>query len=400
MNLPQQEVGVCEPLVRKCGAAGLSTVITEDEYFGQRLVIEVPGDPQPERITVNSPDVDLGLGANFESYRFLADYDGIWSRTLGFVEVTLRAASPVGLRRMRAGLGLGDSDDPVVLPVDGTELRVQIGAPTPEFQFMNDRIPRTTMRLGPIQVDTVAEASDILVMVAHSTFVLLDDLFGTPFYLGERTKFMALGGRRQLRAREAAIRFAYATEPAILYMHGKMSLSSPILRYLSYYQGLEYFFPVYAQRDTIEAAKTKLKDPRFNVDRDEDVLRLFRSVNKNRDDERAQLRLLLAKGTDLSDVKEYVFSGDKDRRTFFKGSKEARVVSSHMLTEGTEFLNSLVARIYDIRCKIVHTKASDEDDGVILPYSSAARLLRFDINLVEYILHAILVRESKPIHLR
>jgi hypothetical protein len=57
---------------------------------------------------------------------------------------------------------------------------------------------------------------------------------------------------------------------------------------------------------------------------------------------------------------------------------------------------NLYARIYDIRCKIVHTKNehSDDDLRMILPFSEDAEYLLHDIDLAEFVARSVLVSSS------
>lgn len=55
-------------------------------------------------------------------------------------------------------------------------------------------------------------------------------------------------------------------------------------------------------------------------------------------------------------------------------------------------------RIYEIRCKIVHTKADARDPEVelLLPFSKEADLLQFDIDLIQYVAQQVLIAGSRP----
>ncbi|OJY04249.1 MAG: hypothetical protein BGP04_02195 [Rhizobiales bacterium 62-17] len=57
-------------------------------------------------------------------------------------------------------------------------------------------------------------------------------------------------------------------------------------------------------------------------------------------------------------------------------------------------------RIYDIRCKIVHTK-NEHADGefpMILPFSEDADYLLHDIDLVEFVARSVLVASSDELN--
>ena len=54
--------------------------------------------------------------------------------------------------------------------------------------------------------------------------------------------------------------------------------------------------------------------------------------------------------------------------------------------------------MYDIRCKIVHTKndSRDGDTELLLPFSTEADQLSFDIDLMQYIAREVLIAGSLP----
>lgn len=56
-------------------------------------------------------------------------------------------------------------------------------------------------------------------------------------------------------------------------------------------------------------------------------------------------------------------------------------------------------RIYEIRCRIVHTKAGEHDVDLLLPFSAEARILAFDLELLEFIVRTALIAGSRPLRL-
>jgi hypothetical protein len=60
--------------------------------------------------------------------------------------------------------------------------------------------------------------------------------------------------------------------------------------------------------------------------------------------------------------------------------------------------NDVADRIYDIRCKIVHTKDDSKggDLEMILPFSAEADLILYDIDLVQFIAKSVLISASAP----
>jgi len=58
-------------------------------------------------------------------------------------------------------------------------------------------------------------------------------------------------------------------------------------------------------------------------------------------------------------------------------------------------------RVYEIRCKIVHTKGSESGSAaeVILPFSNEAKKLSHDIDLVKFLARKVLIATARPLAL-
>jgi hypothetical protein len=56
-------------------------------------------------------------------------------------------------------------------------------------------------------------------------------------------------------------------------------------------------------------------------------------------------------------------------------------------------------RIYDIRCKVVHTKSLEDGGGedMILPFSKEADLLIDDVELIQFLARRVLIASSAPL---
>jgi hypothetical protein len=89
---------------------------------------------------------------------------------------------------------------------------------------------------------------------------------------------------------------------------------------------------------------------------------------------------------------------DAEAVSFF--SKKTPLTEKKISLENAEvdLRNQIADRIYDIRCKIVHTKFSDEDsDDVLLPSSEETSRLHYDIDLLQYLASKSLIASSSEI---
>jgi hypothetical protein len=85
-------------------------------------------------------------------------------------------------------------------------------------------------------------------------------------------------------------------------------------------------------------------------------------------------------------------------KEYFK--KDYRIVSPFRVSEENkekEVREQVGERIYDIRCRIVHTK-EDDKRGRIIPFTREAALLReFDLPMIEGIVNKVLIANSKQV---
>ena len=69
------------------------------------------------------------------------------------------------------------------------------------------------------------------------------------------------------------------------------------------------------------------------------------------------------------------------------------------LNDSNGILDDLVERIYDIRCRIVHNKAS-ETDKKILPMTKNVNYLKHEVELLKFIVRKVLIANSSPFSLK
>jgi hypothetical protein len=114
--------------------------------------------------------------------------------------------------------------------------------------------------------------------------------------------------------------------------------------------------------------------------------------------EREQVRLTMQTCVTVESVKEFL-SLNKEVAEFV--STGPRPLGAHCITiqdTGTSLPIQLADRIYDLRCRIVHAKAEslDETVGPLLPTSSEASQLSFDLLVIRFVAQQVLVSSSIP----
>lgn len=137
----------------------------------------------------------------------------------------------------------------------------------------------------------------------------------------------------------------------------------PLLQFLTFYQVLEFYFPAYTQSEVQRRLKIILKDPTFRADRDADIARLLSAIQLNRSgsygDERTHLHSTIMGCVDPKSLRDFINS-DQHRQEFYS-SKSKTYKSLPILNPSVDLREDVAKRIYDIRCRIVHTKNDAKD---------------------------------------
>lgn len=190
-----------------------------------------------------------------------------------------------------------------------------------------------------------------------------------------------------------------------LYWYARSAAGMPLLQFLAYYQSIEFYFPIYSQAEARRKLRNILKDPNFRKERETDIGRVLSAIKGASGlgfgDERSQLRASIQECLDPNELREFL-SIDDERKDFFTSKGKSIAEQRIPINNPTADLRNDVAdRIYDIRCKIVHTKAGGQDREVelLLPFSKEAEQLYFDIELIQYIARQVLIAASSPLEI-
>ncbi|MGA1998445.1 MAG: hypothetical protein ABSG52_00505 [Terriglobales bacterium] len=353
----------------------------------------------------------------FEKWVFLATFDAICSYEDSYIEAWIRPSSPGFVPSSFAYRKLFGPENPrdpfdyttvkIVLEPPQTGFpRIEISAPSDVFgKLMPLGGRRLTLKVSGCKVSTHDEAVALLKKAAGSTFFQIDLLSDIPLAL-ERARRRAIT-RRPRRKVDLAADLQYPkTElddaPLSLYWYGRSASGMPLLQFLAFYQVIEFYFPVYSQAEAQRKLKAMLKDPTFRGDRDADIAKLLSSIYVSRSgsfgDERSQLRATLMECVDSQSLRNFLESYP-DRKEFYLAKAKGLPYHKVPLANPTADLRSDVAdRMYDIRCKIVHTKNDAREGGVdlLLPFSQEAEQLSFDIELAQYVAQLTLIAGSLP----
>jgi len=116
--------------------------------------------------------------------------------------------------------------------------------------------------------------------------------------------------------------------------------------------------------------------------------------------ERQQLEATIADCISESELGEFI-AADQSREEFLRASETlARTRLRLSQPEGSVPIADVVARIYEIRCRIVHAKgdgsARGPDMPPLLPFSDEQWLLRHDLALIDFVSARVLGATCTP----
>lgn len=267
-----------------------------------------------------------------------------------------------------------------------------------------------SMKIRGINVNQHDKAVEILKRISDSLFFQIDLRFKLPLMLSKQS-IMELGGALPQKANVSELKFPkiqYSNEAISLYWYARSARKMPLLQYLAFYQAIEFYFPIYTEIDAKKVLKKILKNPVFDEDNDGDLTKLITMIRPRLNgrglaNERTQLLSTLKECVNTDDIRDFL-KGSK-KKDFFSlknepggQSKKLSLISLTDQQSDDELINNLKDRIYDIRCKIVHTKSNETDQSneLILPFSKEVDYLDYDIDLIKLVAQQIIISSGSP----
>jgi hypothetical protein len=444
-------VDLFDELVEKIKLSNWKYEIKENQDSGNQLIhFEVPKERESEVLFISSGNKNLSqlIESNFEEFKFVKGFEAIWSSKYKKIECEMEifynnsqmmsninaiVNNEVDIQKENEEDNDIDEEqkcgnkkevDKIKL-VTIKNIDILIGKTSKEFavlsglkSLMSTDIHfierRTTIHIENINVNTHEEALNYLLKISNSLLFQLNNLLEWPTSL----RYERLNRRTQIEERKkleknlnedkqkkiTSLRYEYDNEPMSLYIHAKNSFDSPLNQFLSYYQCIEFYFSVYANVEAKKKIQKLLKDPLFDPNLDHNITKILTIIKYNKSseigDERSQLETEIKSCVDQESLKDFIISSEK-RKEFYEKNLGKKLSSQNINISGKniDILHEISERIYDIRCRIVHKKANGDAGGLILPYSQEIKLLKYDIEIIEYIARNVLIVNSRPLNL-
>jgi hypothetical protein len=452
-NVATDRPAQLESLAARCQERGISYEWKLGPESTWRLVVQMPNGKATRRLVIRDkqPRAELLSAEAIGKYTYLGDYEAIASYDDGYIEAAVFGMSRISRswfvdlpgvefkpergveselpddpdssdleEDTEAGLG-ASSRKRYKLSIESHEVswRLEISPPTRDFQALYSRVRSInlaraeplSLKVYGVTIRTHDQAVHVLETVADSLFFDLDLCHGLAPRL---QRFDARLGSRVMGLREFrmqgaqnTVRFPttrYDREPLALYWYARSAVGMPLLQYLAYYQVLEFYFPIFSRREALTRLRQELRDPRFDLDDDGQLSRVLTIATtaggSGYGNEREQLKATLRACIDGDWLRE-LLSGP-DLEAFFTGRQRIRGVQALRLADRQHDLCDQVSnRIYDLRCRIVHTKEEGDPRtvGLLLPYSGEADSLENDIDLIQLIAQKVLIARASTLRL-
>jgi hypothetical protein len=394
----------------------------EAEISGSGIAFDLPAGRSRRRVHVPSIAIELALSLDLRSWRSLERFDGVWNPSQEIIEVGLRTdrflpsgriLSILGKRRR----GLGEEPEAIELTDEATGLSMRIGRASEAMALLSGSraflggmgvrprgIPGPlTLTLSSVRVSGVAEADALVERLTDALAVEVGMRWGlllVPVGLSSRKDTSERSTRLGGELKFPRSQFPHA--PVALYVSGRERSTSALLRYWAFYQVLEYYFPFYSQAASMQKVRRILRAPTFDAYRDEDVLKTVAAateVGNNRISEEEQLITCLRAITTERELREQIEKWNLAPVLLEKRGRASEKVVN--ISSSNDLVSDLGRRIYDIRCRIVHSKSQSDRDGSsgLLPGTHDEALVEDEIPILDFLAEQALIASASRLEL-
>jgi len=345
-----------------------------------------------------------------EELVFLGAYSAICSYKEGWIEAAVRphGSGPRRFidRRSIFGVSATRDKEPAEVEIPGAGGLTLRLTEKRGILYLLDYWSPIYLRIEGIGITEHDNALNMLEDLSNSLFMQIDFRFDSALTLGRdrilSRRFSKSRGRLDEDSQLIYPRFSYESTPSSLYWYARSATAMPLLQFLAFYQCLEFFFPRYSRQETIAKIKNVLKNPTFDATNDSHINGILNATVEGRRgtllDERKQLGATLKQCVDGAALRDFLNETDERKRYYgsdYKKISDKRITLSD--SDEVGIVNQTAERIYDIRCKVVHTKSLEGSDEMILPFSKEADLLVDDVELIKFLTRKVLIASSVPL---
>ncbi|AYC41241.1 hypothetical protein [Streptomyces griseorubiginosus] len=404
---PESPLLALEEEVKALGAGYKWSQLYEDSAY---LLVEIKCGRKSRYITISENDATDYLGFNFTKFRGLGEYEAYETLTEEpYIEVAVTGNGGPWLRMLDRIPGWSPEDPSsrinrssrgtVKIRGDrGEDWSAELGTPSDDFRLLS-RYGASTLRLFGKKNQTHDEALKFLEAAGNAILFDIDLKYGISLTMRRVRSLNGLRIARRARVDTppALPKLQYATEPLSLYTYARSAQGMPLLEFLAYYQVLEYYFPRYSQRDQLDKLRNELRDPTFRTDDDRDlsrILRISQQSGRGYGDERSQLKSTVRYCAPEDAISGF-FDSNLEIGEHFADKKQsiAGLTPLDLSGKKTDLINAVCERIYDIRCRVVHSKedGGGQAESLLMPFSPEAESLRAENILMRFLAQKVLI---------
>ncbi|MFZ0320951.1 MAG: hypothetical protein WAL56_17620 [Candidatus Sulfotelmatobacter sp.] len=391
-----------------CDSLGLKCTIEVDPDY---VAIELKNGRTTRPVFIGSEEVAAKLlSYPLNDITFLGDYVAVCSYKEHWIEAAVR---PLGSgsrnfvsRRAIFGTAAVRSEQQAEIEIPGPGgLSLRLTEKTGILSALDYFLP-IYLRIEGIGIAQHDQATRLLEDLSNSLFMQIDFRFDAALALvtdrAQSRRIFRSRGKLDEDNQLAYPRFSYDKSPSSLYWYARSATSMPLLQFLAFYQCIEFFFPQFSRTETISRIKNVLKNPAFDWTKDADINTVVNATLDSRRglllDERRQLGATLRQCVDAVALRDFLHETEERKKFYDSGYKkisEKRVVPA----DENNLVEQTAERIYDVRCKVVHTKNLDagEISEMILPFSEESELMTEDVALVKFLARKVLIASSSPL---
>ncbi|MBA7503077.1 hypothetical protein ES706_01683 [subsurface metagenome] len=412
-------------LIDRCEKAGiehdLEHLLDEDYY----LKIYLPsGRDKRTIVAFDLEDIQKLNQVEFEKYVFIQGYESICSYEYASIETYIKPLRPFSRQLLFSRLLNISYDDirnmkkeDLVFEVkhqvdDGNVIIITISQPTNTMLVLAGRElgerSDLTIKIKGLKISNNEEAAAISEKLANSLFFQILNSVGIPLMLEPYREPRAFRdsvfvAQKDIKYPIPFPRYQYAVDPLNLYWYATSAYAIPLLQFLAYYQVLEFYFPIYSRQEVQAEVANIVKDPRFNPDHPIDINKVISAVSSKLGrgyiDEKGQLRITIKACVQDTEVRELIERDDATKKYFRDDYKKLSRIKVSIDNKDLDLREQLADRLYDIRCRIVHTKADEIQKERILPFTREETLLQDEVSIIAFIARRALIAGSKRLGL-
>ncbi|WP_289345707.1 hypothetical protein [Acinetobacter baumannii] len=397
-----------EDLIKKCEEKNIKF-----EQKSTSLLINILRGREEQEIRISHTLLQHLQDNNFLDYRLVPNYDAVWSEKHKVIECEVDSSSSRKSLFERYFSEFCEEEDKLSFKINN--YTVEITSPSNEFIVLNDfqaqdmfagigdpakkienrKRYTTVIRIIGKSVESSNEAKKIIETIVESLCFELScrfDILFTPSVPRKRSRKIP---KQTKITHPIKINKKIDNNALSYYWNAEAARGLPLVSFLGYYQVVEYFYSFFSEKDLQTKISNIIKDPAFNVHNHKDILKII-SANKNfitNSNDKTKLEITIHSSLIESDFKEW-FISDEERVKYFKGNSCEKVSSKKInSTSESELLKQALARIYDVRCRIVHTDTNSSSNSSLSPRQHIENF-EYELELAKFFAQKVLIATS------